>query len=163
MRAIAQSSGDLLAYFEYRVSRDEAPDLLVETMTAAWRHANNLPAAAEEARMWLFGIARNVLANAQRSGRRRVRLANRLRDMLATGTTVGPPADTGLEVRDAVNRLADHHAEIIRLVHWDGFSLVDAAKLCGIPESTARSRYQAAKRQLREALSPQLVEQPTAS
>lgn len=160
VRAISLSSIDLLGYFEYRIGREDAPDLLAETMTTAWRRSADLPSDDVAARMWLFGIARNVLANAERGHRRRWRLANKLRAVTTPQSVVGVPADTGIEVRDAVNRLPKEQAELVRLVHWDGFSIVDAAQLCGIPDSTARSRYQAAKLQLRMILEPDRSGQP---
>jgi RNA polymerase sigma-70 factor (ECF subfamily) len=38
------------------------------------------------------------------------------------------------------------------LIHWDGFSVVEAAELLGLNPSTARGRYAAARTALREAL-----------
>jgi RNA polymerase sigma-70 factor (ECF subfamily) len=120
-------------------------------MLIAWRRVSDLPEDAVEARMWLFGIARNVLLNAQRSSRRRHRLANRLRTVLDTSPM--PAADEGAEVRDAIAALHPDLAELVRLVHWDGFTLADAAAVVGIPASTARGRYQRAKEELRITLS----------
>lgn len=37
-------------------------------------------------------------------------------------------------------------------MHGEGFSLVDAAEIVGIPAATARSRYARAKELLRDAL-----------
>ena len=99
----------------------------------------------------MFGIARNLLLNAERGRRRRSRLTARLRARLAESTDAAA-ADDGLAVRDAIARLDPESAELIRLVHWDGFSLADAAELLGIPASTARSRYQRAKGSLRAML-----------
>jgi len=157
--AISLSSSDLLAYFEYRVGRNDAPDLLAETMTTAWRRAASLPVEPEQARMWMFGIAKLVLADAERSGRRRMRLASKLRDLTSRTAATTPAADAGIEIRDALNRLAPEHAELLRLIHWDGLTLVEAAQVCGIPSSTARSRYQAAKRDLRASLDSYLAPQ----
>lgn len=56
-------------------------------------------------------------------------------------------------MRDAIARLDADRAEIVRLVHGDGFSLAEASELLGIPASTARGRYQRAKEELRAALS----------
>lgn len=61
--------------------------------------------------------------------------------------------DAGTEVRDAIARLDPDLAELVRLIHWDGFSIVDAAALLEIPASTARGRYQRAKSELRAVLS----------
>lgn len=159
--AISAASADLLAYFEYRVGRDDAPDLLAETMTAAWRRADSTPTDPEQARMWMFGIAKLTLANAERSGRRRMRLASKLRALTTRTATTAPAADAGIEVRDALNRIAPDHAELLRLVHWDGLTLVEAAELCGIAASTARSRYQVAKRELRAILDLSFAPQGT--
>jgi RNA polymerase sigma-70 factor (ECF subfamily) len=141
----------LLAYLQRRVGVEDAPDLLGETMVVAWRRAKDLPGDPERARMWLFGIARGTLLNHARGERRRWALADRIR--ASTGAdAVSPAADEGAEVRDAIARLDPDRAELVRLVHWDRLSLVEAAELLGIPPSTARSRYAKAKEELRAAL-----------
>lgn len=151
--SLTTHSEDLLRYFRRRVPDCDAPDLLAETLTVAWRRIRLLPSEPIAARMWLFGIAHHVLANHARGERRRLRLADRLRDMLGTAPAV-PASDTGIEVRDAVERLQPMLRELIRLVHWDGFTLVQAAEIMQVPASTARTRYQHAKRELRTALEP---------
>ncbi len=150
--AVAANAADLLAYVSRRVGPDDAPDLLGETMVVAWRRVGELPEDEERARMWLFGIARGTLLNHARGQRRRWALADRIR-LGATEDRGGPPADAGAEVRDAISRLDSEHAELVRLVHWDGFTLAEAAELLGIPASTARGRYARAKDELRAALS----------
>lgn len=150
--ALRACADDLLRYFVGRLDREDAADAVAEVMRAAWSRANALPANPQEARMWLFGIAGHVLAHARRGTLRHSRLGSRLRAELST--TSAPPADSGIEVRDAIARLDDDLAEIVRLVHWDGFSLAETAMIVGIPSSTARGRYQRAKQQLREALAP---------
>lgn len=142
---------DLLTYFRRRVGDDHAPDLLAETLTTAWRRAALLPRESEGARMWLFGIARNTLLNHERSERRRNRLADRVRSVLADADAA-PGADDGLEVRDAVARLDPLLAELVRLVHWEGFTLAQAAVVLGLPASTVRNHYQRAKAELRSTL-----------
>ncbi|MBO0979439.1 RNA polymerase sigma factor [Microbacterium sp. SD291] len=156
--AFESSASDLLAYLERRVGADDAPDLLGETMVVAWRRVRELPDDAERARMWLFGIARGTLMNHARGSRRRWALADRIRVQVRESATA-PPSDAGAEVRDAIARLDPDLAEMIRLVHWDGFSLAEAAELLGIPASTVRGRHQRAKAELRAALS---VEAPLA-
>lgn len=150
--AVEANASDLLSYVSRRVGPDDAPDLLGETMVVAWRRVRELPVDAERARMWLFGIARGTLLNHARGQRRRWALVDRIRGDAAEDRS-GPAADAGTEVRDAITRLDPDRAEIVRLVHWDGFSLTEAAELLGIPASTARGRYQRAKEELRAALS----------
>lgn len=149
--ALKANSVDLLRYFERRTDRDAAADLLAETMLAAWKREQDHPEDAEATRMWLFGIARNALKNAERGQRRRHRLASKLKSMLRP-EYVSQAADDGAEVRDAVRRLEPELGELIRLVHWDGFSIADAGQVLGLPPSTARGHYQRAKEQLRAAL-----------
>lgn len=148
--ALADASPALLAYLERRAGADDAPDLLGETMVVAWRRVEELPADDERARMWLFGIARGTLQNHARGVRRRWALADRIRHSVAS--PVAPAADRGLEVRDAIARLEPDLAEIVRLVHWDGFTLAEVAELLGRPASTVRGRYQRARAELRALL-----------
>jgi RNA polymerase sigma-70 factor (ECF subfamily) len=149
---ISVNASDLLAYFEHRDHGAESADLLSETMMTAWRRIEAMPQDPVEARMWLFGIARRVRANSIRTAERRVNLANKLRDHLAT-TQPSADDDRTHEVREAVSQLPADLQELIGLVHWDGFSIAEAAALIGIPASTARTRYQTARQRLAKSLS----------
>lgn len=153
--ALRAASPDLLAYLQRRVGFDDAADLLGETMVVAWRRGADLPDDEERARMWLFGIARGTLLNHARGERRRWALADRIRG--AGADAVAPPSDDGADVRDAIDRLDPDLGELVRLVHWERLSIVDAAELLGIPASTARGRYQRAKDELRAALGVQVT------
>jgi RNA polymerase sigma factor (sigma-70 family) len=163
--AIGLAAPDLLRYLERRLSREDAADALAEVMMTAWRRVDSLPRDDEDARMWLFGIGRNVVANSARGERRRWSLAERFRDVLRAAPTEGLPADEGIEVRDAIARLSADQAELVRLIHWDGFTIAEAARITGTHASTARTRYQAARTALRTALStvPESGAQPSAS
>lgn len=147
---LRESNGDVLRFLLRRVGSDDAPDLFGDTLLIAWRRVDDLPEDATEARMWLFGLARGTLLNHVRGERRRSALADRLRSHMPVMTA--PPSDAGGEVRDAIARLKPELAEIVQLVHWDGFTLAQAADIIGIPAATARSRYARAKDDLRAAL-----------
>lgn len=151
--ALDANAGDLLRYLERRIGLDDAPDLLTEALAIAWRREKDLSTDPEQARMWLFGIAKGVLANAERGKVRRQKLADRLRVISGRTVTSSPAADSGLAVRDAISRLPSDLAEVVRLVHWEGFSLAEIATLEAVAPSTVRSRYARAKRELREMLS----------
>ena len=148
---ISACSPDLLAYFERRTASADAADLLSETMLTAWRRIDDLPKDDIEARMWLFGVARRILANAERAAVRRWKLAERLRGHLATHPHTHDDAQA-IDVRDAVRRLPDDLRDLIGLVHWEGFTLEEAARIIGIPPSTARGRYRNARRRLADML-----------
>jgi RNA polymerase sigma-70 factor (ECF subfamily) len=140
----------LLAYFERRSTPHDAADLLGETLLIAWRRVSAVPPDDREARMWLFGVARRVLMTSRRSGVRRQALADRLREEALTRATEAAPQDDGL--REALAGLDALDAEIIRLLHWDGFGLSEIAQHLGKPAGTIRSRYSRARAALRAAL-----------
>ncbi len=151
--ALRDVAPDLLAYLERRVwPREDAADLLGETMLQAWRRVDAFPAGdAARERMWLFTIAAHVLSNHRRSRRRRTALTERLRTHLSHDEGV-PDSSEATAVRDAVLRLVEAQRELVMLIHWDGFTIVEAAELLGLNPSTARSRYAAARIVLRDAL-----------
>jgi len=152
--ALRVTASDLLAYFERRVDcREDAADLLGETMLQAWRRADACPGEPERQRMWLFTIATHVMANNRRSRRRRSALAARLRVLLTEDPGGGDDVADAQAVRDAVMRLPFTHRELVMLIHWEQFNTQEAAEVLGINPSTARSRYAAARVALREALS----------
>jgi RNA polymerase sigma-70 factor (ECF subfamily) len=148
--ALRDASNDLLAYFVRRVaSPEDAADLYGEVMLTAWKKVDKMPGSTERQRMWLFVIAANILSNYRRTRSRRLELTERLRRHVAT-TVPGP--EESHAVRDAVLRLHQAQRELVMLIHWDGFTIVEAAEILGLNPSTARSRYAAARDLLRNAL-----------
>lgn len=148
----ATNAADLLSYIGRRVSVPaDAADLLSETFLVAWRKHDQLPTDPEQARMWLFGVARRVLANASRSAIRRSDLTEKLRAHLTTLPSEHVDAGS-LDIRAALDALPEDQSELVRLVLWDGFTLPEAATILGVSESTARGRYQRARAKLRELL-----------
>ena len=75
---------DLMRFAERRVHPSYAEDLAAETTLTAWRRFDQLPAQRGDARAWLFGIARNLLLNAQRGERRRGALEVRIAETAST-------------------------------------------------------------------------------
>ncbi|WP_219819592.1 sigma-70 family RNA polymerase sigma factor [Pseudoclavibacter sp. Z016] len=149
------NAADLLSYFGRRVSIPaDAADLLSETFVVAWRRVDHMPSNPEQARMWLFGVARRVHANAVRGSLRRTDLTLKLRRQLETQPLAAIDSTT-LEVREALGQLPVDQSELVRLILWDGFTLPQAASILDISESTARGRYQRARIRLRELLRPE--------
>ena len=58
-----------------RTDPDTADDVLAETLLVCWRRLDQVP---DPALPWVYGVARNCLANEQRSGRRQWRLAAKI-------------------------------------------------------------------------------------
>lgn len=149
--ALRVNQRDILAYLVRRVDdREDAADLFGEAYLTAWRRRRSMPTEPEAARKWLFVVARNTLLNHYRSAKRRRTLVDGLRDELRA--TVEEPTEQNLEVRRAIAALDPKLAELVRLVHWEGFGIADAGEIMGVGASTARSRYAAARAQLKELL-----------
>src|SRR4051812_45380867 len=94
----------ILAYALRRVEGPEdAADVVAETFLVAWRRLDEVPNDAG-ARLWLFGVARRVIANRYRAERRRARLAERLAESLRTELATQPaPAGEAAEVLRAMD------------------------------------------------------------
>ncbi|MFB4282663.1 RNA polymerase sigma factor [Nonomuraea sp. MTCD27] len=115
----------LVCGFLLRRTRDPhlAEDLAQETFVKAtrallgWRGEN--PAA------WLLTIARNVLVDHVRRTRRELPLPD------AGELGVPPLHVAALDVRDALDRLPEQHRRLLRLVYFEGFSLVEVAAMTG--------------------------------
>lgn len=144
---------DLLAYFVRRVTPSEdAADLLSETLEILWRKAGSLPTTDEDVRPWLFGVARNVLRHYYRRETRRSAIAQRLREELAGYRPSNADTPVVLALHEALAALPEKDAEIIRLVHWEGFALREVARILRMREGTVRSRYHRSRSTLRSQL-----------
>jgi RNA polymerase sigma factor (sigma-70 family) len=144
----------LLAYALRRVQhREDAADVVSDTMLVAWRRLEDVP-DGDDARPWLFGVARNVLANARRSGDRAGRLGAKLRERL-DGLVIEDPAgaiETTVLVRAALDQLGEDDRELLRLVSWDGLTPVQVAVALSVPAETVRTRLHRARSRMRDAL-----------
>jgi RNA polymerase sigma-70 factor (ECF subfamily) len=136
---LRDASDRVLLHFNARPSiRDDAAEVLAETLLQAWRQARDLPTEPERRRMWLFTVAANVLAERQQSTRR-------------GRSRVDPDQTRGSAVRDAL-RLHAAQRELVILIQSDGFSIVEAAVILGMDAATKGGSYPAAREHLRQAL-----------
>src|SRR5256714_3503213 len=94
----------ILGYALRRADAADAADVVAETFTTAWRRLRDVP-DGEEARLWLYGVARRVLANQRRAERRRLRLAGRLREESRIAPSGGAEPSVERDVRAAFSRL----------------------------------------------------------
>lgn len=146
----------ILAYALRRVEdAEDAADVVAETFLVAWRRLDEAPNDAG-ARLWLFGVARRVIANRHRAERRRTRLGERLAESLRTELATQPaPAGEAAKVLRAMGGLGDDDRELLLLVSWEELSPGEAAEVLGISSLAARSRLHRARRRLRALLEQQ--------
>src|SRR6476646_932431 len=143
----------ILAYALRRVEGPEdAGDVVAETFLVAWRRLDEVP-VDDGGRLWLYAVARRVIANLHRSERRRTRLGERLAESLRTElATQPPPAGEAAEVLRAMGELGDDDRELLLLVSWEELSPGEASKVLEISSLAARSRLHRARRRLRDLL-----------
>ncbi|WP_448058991.1 RNA polymerase sigma factor [Cellulomonas hominis] len=143
----------VLGYAARRTDWHVAEDVASQALTIAWRRGDALPETLEERRAWLIVVARNLLANAQRSRLRADGLDRRLRAGLAAGIPVAEhdPADIVADrelASGAMRRLSPRDQEILQLVAWEGLELTELAQVLGCTPATASMRVHRARRRL---------------
>ena len=132
-------------------STDDAADVIAETFLVAWRRLDDAPTGTS-VRLWLYGVARRVLANHRRGERRRNQLAERLRsDLAARGAPEGPSGELA-DLAAAFGSLADGDREVLALEAWEGLSAEEVAAVLDCSRNAARIRLHRARRRLRAAI-----------
>ncbi|WP_166391266.1 RNA polymerase sigma factor [Nocardioides ochotonae] len=143
----------VLGYALRRTDRPEdAADVTAETFLVAWRRLAHVP-PGEEARPWLYGVARRTLANHRRGEHRRSDLGARLRRELPAALP-DPAADVvqRADVTEAMRRLSGRDQEVLELHLWEGLQPREIAEVLGLTTVVVRPRLSRARARLREAL-----------
>jgi RNA polymerase sigma factor (sigma-70 family) len=155
----------IYAYVWRRIadSRDDVPDVVAEVFAVAWRRMDALPYPPRD-RLWLYGIARRVVADHQRRTVRKLRLESWLKAN-ARLKQEEEPAGTPmhLRLREAVERLPPLDRETLRLVAWDGLSHAEAAEVLGCSVNAVAVRVHKAKARLKAELAPAEPPRPSPS
>jgi RNA polymerase sigma factor (sigma-70 family) len=132
--------------------RQQAEDVVQETMVRAWRQADQLDLAAPSLMPWLVTVARRIVIDQER--RRRARPTETGDQMLENV----PVADTTEDllrkvvVAEAMQALSAAHREILNETILRDRSVNQAAEALGIPVGTVKSRVYYALRALRLVL-----------
>jgi RNA polymerase sigma factor (sigma-70 family) len=146
--------GAVLRYAARRADPETARDVAAETFLVAWRRLSAVPAEPADVEPWLYGVARKVLANAQRSERRTQRVAARL-GQHDRSTDVPDPATSVTErarLAEALALLTEKDQEALRLVGWEELDLAAAARAMGCSRGSMAVRLHRARRRLERAL-----------
>lgn len=147
---------DVLRFVQRRLGPDlvsaSADDVVSDAFLVAWRRADSIPAEAEEARAWLFGIARNCLLNQGRSHRRQDTLGVRLADTTRHTPDSADLAVTRADLARAWGRLTSGEQEVLAMAVLDGLTSVQAGATLGISAGAYRLRLSRARAALRAHL-----------
>ncbi|MGI5167017.1 RNA polymerase sigma factor [Spirillospora sp. CA-253888] len=140
----------LLAYALRRcATAEDAADVVAETFAIAWRRAAELP-PGDQARLWLYGVARRVLANHRRGERRHALKTAVLRAELAALPQTAPPDDT--PVARVFGGLSDGDRELLALVAWEGLTGAEIAQVLGCSRNAVGIRLHRARKRFARAL-----------
>jgi RNA polymerase sigma factor (sigma-70 family) len=139
------------AYLQRRVGRLVAEELLAEVWIAAFGSRGTYDGTYDDARPWLFGVARNTLRRHWRNQRPEDLVGDL--DDLALGSDPWPTVDDRVHgadlLRHALAHLRPNQREVLTLVVWEELSIADAARTLGIPAGTARHALHQARLSLR--------------
>jgi RNA polymerase sigma-70 factor (ECF subfamily) len=150
---------DVLAYLARRTGdREQAADLLAETYPIAWRKLHEIP-EDPRARLWLFGVARNLLRNHDRAHQSQTVLTQRLAHEMTTLTGDTSKDNQNETLRQALDELPAKEQEVILLTAWEGLAPREIASVLGTSANVVRVRLARARSKLR----PQLKSRPSVS
>jgi RNA polymerase sigma-70 factor (ECF subfamily) len=146
-----------------RLPELQAQDAVSEVFLAAWRRLDNVP-AGDESLPWLYGIAKNVVRNADRSRRRSLRLSAKIGSQ-ARYHEPSPEMQIVRNEQDdelvtALRTLKPDDQEILWLRAYEGLSTKQISVAIGCSEEAAKKRVSRALARLRKAAA---IEKPVPS
>jgi RNA polymerase sigma-70 factor (ECF subfamily) len=153
--ALYRTYRDPLLTFVLRLTagdRQDAEDIVQETMVRAWRQAEHLDLGGPSLMPWLATVARRIVIDEHRRNRSRPAQA---RDSDVADRPVDDETTATLlrvAVADAMRELTFAHRQVLRETILRDRSIYQAAEVLGIPVGTAKSRLHHAMRALHAVL-----------
>ena len=152
---VRETRDDLLAYAMRRASNaEDAADVLSETYLIAWRKLEKIP-PGDSARLWLFGVAANVLRRGVTHHRSSEALIERLtrepQDTVHT-ESAGREDHTIRALRAGLATLSARDREILTLTAWEGLTPKQIAIVTGLQTNLIRVRLHRARSRLKRRL-----------
>lgn len=147
--------GAIRRYCYRRVPTEQVEDAVADVFLVVWRRIGSAP-PGDEATLWIYGIARNVVRNHTRTRYRRERLRGRLtRSAIETGTDASVQVLRRIEdqeILDALAQLRPADQEILRLAAWEELKPAEIGQVLGIQPHAASMRLQRARYRLARLL-----------
>src|SRR5574338_270617 len=134
-------------------SRDQAEDLVQETLLAALRSFHRFEKGTN-CRAWLIKIMYHTLSKRRRS-ENRLRLVSDSEEQIAETIAFDPPTPENLtekEVLDALKRLPQQYQEVVILSDVEDMTYKQIAEALSIPTGTVMSRLHRGRALLRTDL-----------
>jgi RNA polymerase sigma factor (sigma-70 family) len=148
-----QTRVSLAAYLVNRCRDAElAADLFSETYLIAWQKLGSIP-PGDQAKLWLFGVARNLMLKGFRQRRVADALVERLAGELRRAHVEHPQInDHSRALHAALTSLSEGDREILMLTAWDGLTPREIAAVMGISANVVRVRLHRARRRVEQRL-----------
>lgn len=156
-RLFRDTRTDLLAYIARRSKTPEdAADALAETYLIAWQKLDRIP-KGDRARLWLFGVARNLMMKGASRRRSASALVERLAGELRDAQPAPSPADDERRaaLRRALATLPVRDREILTMTAWEGLTPRQIATVMGTSANVVRVRLHRARARLKRQLDPE--------
>jgi RNA polymerase sigma factor (sigma-70 family) len=118
-----------------------AEDLCSEVFRIAWEKSTD---SGSLSTMILFGVARNVLRNHDRSSARSAKLIEELRP----GQRAAKESARDSPLEEALQRLSPEDREVLLLTYWDGFNSREISDLLNTSATAIRMRLHRARKAL---------------
>jgi RNA polymerase sigma-70 factor (ECF subfamily) len=154
-RLVVENSSAIDAFCLRRLPHDDAVDASAEVFLIAWRRIHVVPEGSD-ALLWLYGVARNVVANHKRANRRRLRLIARVGSQRAPHRQSADEAvvhdEKSRMVIGALETLGASDQELLRLRTWEELSSAELASLLQTTTGAIDMRLSRAKKRLARAL-----------
>lgn len=142
-------------YCARRATAEDAKDATADVFVVAWRRFGDVP-NGEAALPWLYVVARNVLRDRSRSGRRRDRLTAKVASHHEPSVEGPEPQVVRSSEYEAViaamKRLSETDREVIRLVEWEGLNREQVAEMMFVSRAAIDKRIARAYRKLARIL-----------
>ena len=136
-------------YLARRTDPDTAEDVLSDTLLVCWRRIEELP---EPALPWVYGVAKNCLANAERGDRRQRRLAARVAVVDPPPEATREPDEGDERVGAALAALRPEEAELLRLWAFEQLGPSEIAQTLEITPNAASIRLHRARQKFLEEM-----------
>ena len=130
----------LLSYLRRHVGRDDAEDVLQQTLVDAWRSAERYD-PAQRFTGWLFTIAHRRAIDALRARRGVAVDLGALPHLVGDdGREQAERSAVAAEVRATLDRLPAHERRVLELAYWEDLTQAEIAARLEVPIGTVKAR-----------------------
>ena len=150
MRCVPRYLATMNLRLGHPFSDHELEDLMQETLVELWRRLDSFEGLAS-LQTWSWRFCQHVLSSRLRGIQRRPRRIG-IDDLPPSAARVETTSLDFEHVYDALDRIDERDAAIVRLRHFDQMTFEQIGRRMGMPESSAKAAYHRALARLRTLL-----------